>query len=1434
MIKIAFLSKAVLLFFFFSITYQYGSIDPYLPTKISVTNQGLSSIYTFTLKFQTPIQANNYLMINFSNYTSAISPKSCFYAVYPNFPNNRVTCSVPNSDSVVFVLMPFAVSYNSYYVFVIEITNINPISSMSSALELKTVSSTDSSSFSIYDHNPNFETVPYTAATTNTLTTSLYGFSNANNYNLPKSQVSISISVKINVGLEKNPRIKLILTYPWQFLSTNTLTVDNDPKYIALSDSDSTKSDYKAPSILSYKIESPFEASLIFNENLTKGRSFLIKLNNFINPDTYSTIYLKVFTMNYNSNSAIEASVSNIQLQTLQTPLVVSMGLASKIPLSNNTAGSFYKNSKQYIQINVTSSQPTPDNSIVTIIIGSTNEIIKGSVSLISGFNPFNISLPIDLSYSTNTLKISNVKSISSNDLLTITLRIRTSSVDSYINAQASFDTDATATVPSFYGVSNKYTFQSNAYTIISGFALNMNPTNTFTFTITPSTDDTASNSYMEIYFSRFIKFTGNPTCSITAPLVSTISDCPLTDFGNYYYLKLVSPTGTNMFPSTGITISIGGFSLTDCSNHQDKIYEFYSILNYDNTATSPKLFLMLYSLALPTRDGFSNFYQSISNNLYWTTLNYNYPSIINLVGTATDFTAITLSSGSRRFISVFAYKSLKNLFGTNLVSNSSFPCGSNLDISCIYIEGDSQSYLTSSDFLDWDRVNIYLPETISEDFHIALPDIFLLDTYVYEIYFGTVSAASIYTYLHLETQLSITPSSLLTSYTADTNLQMQNSGFAAAEINNFKLDIYTTASHTGNTSPNFGAALFIVTDWELWVAGTSSASGTAFGTLKNSPVNFHYIASDNLHYFVLYIPLVNAGALNAGLVSYLNGVFNPFSLDLPNYVIYTTRSTSVFDSYNAFFNAGADSYTSNQIKSMAFTCTDLRDNEKNTFCSLKFQTNNRIESNGNIRLIATGLTFHTNTCSFNYMKSSSLIDVTSFSCNVLDSSFSTFGVSLNLNDALSNTNVDYFNLSFYGIDIDTSGTGSILLDLSVRDFSNNYIIENLTKSFSVSPQLLRFHVISSINLQYYSPGAVTQMNLTVSFPRNLYNNEKIVLDLGADLKENNQNSAEIQAFFYNYITKTPYLIYLSFSGSLITFNFLQTNTFISAGTYILVFKGIKLPGTTPKTTLSVYFTRSYDQKITISSYSNSTSSFPQLVGKNKPNIQILETKYLLESHVTEFNFEVTIFSSSLDASTMIVLNFPEYYSPSLYNDASALYCGINKLKVSCETSSLNPYQLTLTDFPIFLYLGSTFNITVYGILNPKYSKRILSKYFNSTIMFGVDQFKNGSFSEIANLVPPQVMPLPVSFNYLILLNLYINNSYAKDFATHTFELVVENFGIPANSGFLINFLEQYSSLENLEIVQCNIEYINSDGITISISESIQCEVRGKRIKVNL
>ena len=1428
--------KTVLLLLLLNFSVEYGSIDPYIPTKVSVLNQGISAIYTFNLQFNTAISFNNYLMINFTNYTSSISAKSCFYSIYPNFPSTQTTCTVPNSDNILFLLVPIAIATTNIYTFVIELANANPIGSLSSGLELKTVSSTDVDTFFVYDYNPNYESIPFNSSITNQLIAYLNGFDDSTNYNVPNEIVGIQIGVKINVDLFENPRIKLILTSPWNFQTTNTLSVSNDPKYIALSDSDTTKSEYKAPDLLNYQIESPLEAYIVLNENLSKGRSFLINIKNFVNPSIYSQIFLKLYTMKYNSNSAIEFSENSVVLQTLQNPLIVSLGLASKISLISNSAASFYKASLQYIQVNISSSQATPDNSFVTITIGVTNQIIKGSVSL-TGFSASSGSgsSGLTLSYSANTLIISGVKSIIANTIVSVTMRIRTTSVDSSIFAYVSFDKSSSATTPAFSGMSNPYYFHSNGYTIISNFVLSMNPTNTFIFTITPSVDDTSLNSFLEIYFSKFIKFSGNPTCLITAPVSTTISNCPLTDKGTYYYLKLISPVGQNMFPSTGITVSIGGFTLTDCSNHQDKIYEFYLQLNSDNSASPAKLFLMIAALALPTMNTLPNFYQSFSNDLYWTSLNYNYPSMINLLGTALDFTAITIASGSQRIITLFAQKSFKNLFGSNLISNSSFPCGSNIQITCFYIEGDSQTYVSSSTyFLDWDRVNIYLPNTIPTDFHIILPDIFYSGTtYVYQIYTGTVSSTSQFSYLYIEPQLSVTPLKVLSNTYLQTNLQIQNSGFATAEINNFQLKLYTSLSHLGNVSPNFGASLFIITDWELWVSGTSSSSGTAFGTLQNSAVNFNFIGGDNLHYYVLYIPLTNVANLNAGLTSYLNGVFNPFSLDLPNYVIYITNKLGAFDTYNSFFNAGTNSYTSNILKDLSFNCIDLKEGEINTFCTLTFQTNNRIAANGNLMLKAVGLTFHTNTCFLSSVTSSVTNALTGFTCAIISSAKDVLNVALSLNSALSNINVNYFNLSFWGVDINTNGEGSILLDFSVRDFSSNYIMENMTRSFPVLQNLLRFHTISSITLEYYNPSAITRMNITVIFPRDLYPNENIMLDIGNDLLEKNQNIDELQVFFYNYATLYTYSISVVFSQSLITLT-LNNQDYIKAGTYVFKINGIKLPSTTPQSNLAVNFLRTFDNIITLSSYDNSTTSFPELQGNDKPNIQILQAKYMLEGHVGEYIFGVTILSSSLDYTTIIYVNFPEYLSPSLYTDASLLYCGIGNLEVSCQADPSFSYRLQLTNFPTFLYAGSTFNITVYGIINPKYSNSISNKYINSSIIFGVDQLKNGSYSEIANLPPPNILPLPNPFMYLQLVDVFVDNLVVKDLATHIFELILDGQAIVANSGYLINFGSEYSSLENLDTIKCQINYINSFGFNILASDSSLCEVRGKRIKVKL
>lgn len=1423
-------TKTILLLSLIYLSFQYGSIDSHLPTKLSISNSGSFSIYTFNLKFQTALSANKYLMINFTNYTTPLVPVSCFYSAYPSFPESQTTCTAPNLDSVLFFLLPFSVVSTKSYTFVIELENPNPISTLGSGLELKTVSSTDMSSYFVYDYNPNFESIAYNTSISNKMSANLVGF-DTESYNLPNNIVRIFFRVKINVDLLEKPRIKLVLTSPWYFNRINALTVENDPNYITLLDNDTIKNNYKAPSLLSYKFESPLEAYLVFNENIYQGKSFQINILSFVNPDVLSTIYLKIYSMNYNSNSAIEASENDIQLQTSQIPLDVKMRLLSRIPLVHDTPGSFYKSSIQYIQINITSKQFIPENYYCKIIVGSFNEIVRGSVFL-SGLKAYNTSLPLELTYDADTLTISNFKSISANKIFFITMRIRTGVVASHINANVSIDKNLNPVIPLFSGKSPSYNFQSNAYTIIGAFTLSMDPTNLITFSITPSSDDTTLNSYLELYFSRFIKFDEKPICQIIAPSIIAIRDCPVVNSGDYNYLKLLSGYNENFFPSSGVTVSITGFKLIDPSNHQDKIYEFYFGLHRDKTDSSAKLFLMIPVLALPTRDSLSDFYQSISNNLCWTTLDYDYPSVINFVGTSASFSEISLPIGNQIIITVFAYQGFKNLLGTNVVSNSSFPCVSNLAITCLYFEGESQTKITSNYFLDWDRVHIYLPHTISSDFHIILPDIFYCGSYTYEIYIGTVNPSNHFNYLYLENQLTISPTNTLTSDNQNTNLIIQDRGNAAAEIASSELTVYTSLTQIGNDIPYFGSALFIITDWQLWVSGTSSATGDAFGTLQNEPVSFDFIAGDNSHRFVLYLPLVNLNNnLNSGLISYLNRVFNPFSLDLPNYSLYVTKNTGEFDIYNTLLNSGINSFSSTELKSFSFECLDLRDGEKNTFCWVIFQANNRLASDGNLRLSSDVMSFQTNNCSLSYSKALISYELSSFVCSFVDSNSWNLNGALNLNEALSVTKIDYFNMSFY-VDIETSGSETAWLDFSIRDYSNNYILESHSKSIIILPKLLKFITISSIILEYYSPHSITQMNLTVIFPRRVYPNEIMMLDIGIDLFEKNFNLEGIQAFFYNFATKFAYSISVRIENNFITFTLNNNSDSIPVGSYIFVLNGIQLPEKNPDTLFAVHFTRNLDKIKTLSSSSDSAASFPLLVGNSKPNIRILESKYMLESHACEFVFEVTILSSSLDSKTKIYINFPPYHSPSLFNDPALLYCGINDLQVNCKTDSSFPYRLILSDFPTFLYEGSTFNITVYGINNPKFSNQVLTKYSNKSIVFGVDQLKNGSFSEIASLVPPIVQSLPDQFNYLILIDVFVNNLVIKDFSNHIFKMILKDLVIPVNSGFLTNFGSEYNSLENLNSILCQVYYYDEFGTNVIVSDLGPCEVRGKRVKV--
>jgi len=75
-------------------------------------------------------------------------------------------------------------------------------------------------------------------------------------------------------------------------------------------------------------------------------------------------------------------------------------------------------------------------------------------------------------------------------------------------------------------------------------------------------------------------------------------------------------------------------------------------------------------------------------------------------------------------------------------------------------------------------------------------------------------------------------------------------------------------------------------------------------------------------------------------------------------------------------------------------------------------------------------------------------------------------------------------------------------------------------------------------------------------------------------------------------------------------------------------------------------------------------------------------------------------------------------------------------------------------------------------------------------------------------------------------------NLVINDFSTHHFELVLQNLEIAQNSGFLVNFGNEYISLENLDTIQCSVSYLAMDSSIIVVSDINSCNVRGKRVQV--
>lgn len=141
-------------------------------------------------------------------------------------------------------------------------------------------------------------------------------------------------------------RVKLVLPAPWTW-DQNSFSIKafEDDRYQMLNDSaDIDKSLYSAPSLAEATIDSPFEASAIFNEQLVANRAFKLQIKGIKNPFELSTGTLRVYTMEPNSNDYIEKNEKDCSLQVTTYPIAIGIGLTA-FPFDVAKGLTFYKDS---------------------------------------------------------------------------------------------------------------------------------------------------------------------------------------------------------------------------------------------------------------------------------------------------------------------------------------------------------------------------------------------------------------------------------------------------------------------------------------------------------------------------------------------------------------------------------------------------------------------------------------------------------------------------------------------------------------------------------------------------------------------------------------------------------------------------------------------------------------------------------------------------------------------------------------------------------------------------------------------------------------------------------------------------------------------------------------------------------------------------------
>src|SRR5690606_1521281 len=117
----------------------------------------------------------------------------------------------------------------------------------------------------------------------------------------------------------------------------------------------------------------------------------------------------------------------------------------------------------------------------------------------------------------------------------------------------------------------------------------------------------------------------------------------------------------------------------------------------------------------------------------------------------------------------------------------------------------------------------------------------------------------------------------------------------------------------------------------------------------QDATVFLKYTTDDGDTMNAVIWPMV--GSADPPKVFQVQQVEMPYSLDIPDYVMYVTGRNGNLLFYNSLINTGRNALRNNDITQMSFECSQMVQSTLNTYCIIKFIPNAKIDRQTKIKV---------------------------------------------------------------------------------------------------------------------------------------------------------------------------------------------------------------------------------------------------------------------------------------------------------------------------------------------------------------------------------------------------------------------------------------------------------------------------------------------------